>query len=131
MKPHFLTSYRLRVSCLLFGLGLVLSGCSKQGGKPVVMGSTAFDSAPPELQQKWKAAGEYAAKRNYLGAVTNLIVVFGNSQQLTPEQNAALTEAWSNIGNQAFEAGEKGDKMAVQAVLEMRNSGFGRGRNQR
>jgi hypothetical protein len=95
------------------------------------MSSTSFDSAPAELKQRWKLAGDYAGKGNYLGAVTNLIVVLGNSQQLTPEQNAALNEAWMNIGNQAFQAGEKGDKMAVQAVLEMRDSGFGKGRGDR
>jgi hypothetical protein len=113
------------------GLGLVLCGCSRHGGKPAVMTSNTFDSAPPELKQKWQEAGKYAAARNYLGAVTNLVVILSSSQQLSPEQNAAANEAWMDIGNQAFEAGDKGDKSAVQAVLEMRNSGFGKTRNER
>ena len=137
MKLHVLKSCQFRAARLCFalglglGLGLVLCGCSKGGGKPAVMASTTFDSAPAELKQKWQAAGEFAAARNYLGAVTNLVVILSNSQQLSPEQNAAANEAWMNIGNQAFEAGDKGDKMAVQAVLAMRNSGFSKTRNER
>lgn len=121
------------MTCVSFGLAMTLAlcGCSRQGGKPAVMASTSFDSAPPDLKQKWQAAGQYAAARNYLGAVTNLIVILSSSQQLSPEQNAAATEAWMDIGNQAFAAGDKGDKMAVQAVLEMRNSGFSKSRNER
>ena len=130
MKMSCLLPSRLPWSCLLLGLGLVLSGCSK-GSKPSVMSSTSFDAAPAELKQRWKVAGDYAGKGNYLAAVTNLIFILNASQQLTPDQSTALSEAWTQIGNQAFQAGEKGDKNAVQAVLEMRNSGFGKSRGDR
>lgn len=130
MKMSRLFPSRSHWNCLLLGLGLALFGCSK-GSKPSVMSSTSFDAAPAELKQRWKVAGDYAGKGNYLGAVTNLMVIVSNSQQLTPEQNTALNEACMNIGNQAFQAGEKGDKNAVQAVLEMRNAGFGKGRGDR
>ena len=123
MKCPYLMFSRLYLICGILSLGLIISGCSKQ--KPAAMASTSFDSAPAELKQRWKAAGTCAGKGNYLGAVTNLIFILNNSQQLTPEQSSALQETWMGIGNQAFQAAEKGDNNATQAVLEMRNSGFG------
>jgi len=95
------------------------------------MSSASFDSAPAELKQRWKDAGNYVGKGDYLGAVTNLVFILGSSQQLSPEQANAVNEAWLAIGNKAYQAGEKGDKNAVQAVLEMRNSGFGKSRGDR
>ena len=92
------------------------------------MASTSFDSAPAELKQHWKDAGTCVGKGNYLGAVTNLIFMLNSSQQLTPEQASALNQAWTGLGNQAYQAAEKGDKNATQAVLEMRNSGFSNSR---
>jgi len=106
----------------LFLLGTI-QGCSKKGD--LVLDNSSFDSAPPELKEKWKAAGEYVSKKNYLGAATNLIDIFGNKQQLTTNQMDSLNEAWMKLGNQAFAAANAGDKAATEAVLKMRESGIG------
>ena len=113
----------------ILGLGLMLPACSKNG--PPVMSTTSFSSAPPELKEKWKAAAEYADHKNYLGAATNLMDIFGKSQQLTADQNDALSQAWLRLGNQAFEAANRGDKAATEAVLKMKQSGIGERRGQR
>jgi hypothetical protein len=114
---------QVSLAMVLLGIGMVLPACSKQG-KPI-MSAASFSSAPPELKEKWSAATEYAAHKNYLGAATNLMDIFSQAQQLTPEQNDALTQAWMTLGNQAFEAANKGDKAATEAVLKMKQSGIG------
>jgi hypothetical protein len=108
---------------LAFGilLGLSLIGCSKKS-ETAAISLTSFETASPELKSKWKAGAEFAAQNNYLGAATNLAELFGAAQQLTPEQNAALTQAWEQLGNKAFEAANAGDRTATEAVLKMRDS---------
>jgi hypothetical protein len=118
------SSRRATAGLLLF-FSLMVPGCSKKA-EPVVMDFGSFASAPAALQQSWKAAAESAALNNYLGAATNLMAIFGNATQLTPDQNTALNQAWRQLGNKAFQAAESGDKMAADAVLKMRDSGFGK-----
>ena len=95
------------------------------------MSTASFSSAAPELREKWKAAAEYAANKNYLGAATNLMDIFSKAQQLTADQMDALSQAWLKLGNQAFEAANRGDKAATEAVLRMKQSGIGERRGQR
>ena len=115
---------RVFATIYLLTLGLAFPGCSKRG-EVVVMESSMFDSAPAELRDKWKAAEGFVSKDNYLGAATNLMDVFSKSQGLTPEQHNALTQALQRLGNRAFDAANKGDKAATEAVLKMRASGIG------
>ena len=51
------------------------------------------------------------------------------AQQLTAEQNDALTQAWEKLGNQAFAAANQGDKSATEAVLRMKQAGIGERRS--
>ena len=122
MKALRVSCYRVGVVVLLV-VGMLLQGCSK---KPdIALDSASFSSAPPELKEKWKAAGECASSKDYLGTATNLIAIFSKSQQLTADQNQALNQAWLNLGNMAFAAANKGDKAATEAVLKMRETGIG------
>jgi len=115
----FKPSWRRLAFAILLGLSLV--GCSKKS-EPVALSLTSFETASPELKSKWKAGAEFAAQNNYLGAATNLAELFGAAQQLTAEQNEALTQAWEQLGNKAFAAANAGDKAATEAVLKMRDS---------
>lgn len=110
-------------------LALVLPGCSNR--ESLTMDVNGFNSAPPELKDKWAAAAQYASSRNYLGAATNLIPIFSKSQQLTTDQNDALNQAWMRLGNLAFAAANAGDKGATEAVLKMKETGIGERRGQR
>ncbi|HZR16121.1 MAG TPA: hypothetical protein VFE51_02235 [Verrucomicrobiae bacterium] len=111
----------------LLALGTAIQGCSKK--QDVGLDTVSFSSAPPELKQRWDAAGQSAARKDYLGAATNLIEIFGKAQQLTTEQNDALTQAWEKLGNQAFAAANQGDKSATEAVLRMKQAGIGERRS--
>jgi hypothetical protein len=122
-------SWLASTALFFFALSLLLPGCSKKGG--VVLDSATFSSAPPEVREKWKAAAEFASRRNYLAVATNLMEIFSKSQQLTPEQNDALNQAWLKLGNQAFEAANRGDKAATEVVLKMKESGIGDRRTRR
>ena len=127
MKALRVAGFGLVVVVVLFLLGIT-QGCSKKGN--LVLDNSSFDSAPAELKEKWKAAGEYVARKNYLGAATNLIDLFSKKQQLSTEQNDALNQAWMKLGNEAFAAANNGDKAATEAVLKMRETGIGERRSQ-
>jgi hypothetical protein len=122
MKTPRVFFYRVG-AVMLLGCGLLVQGCSKKAG--LALDSGSFSSAPPELIEKWKAAAQCASSKDYLGTATNLIEIFGKSQQLTADQNQALNQAWLNLGNLAFEAANKGDKAATEAVLKMKETGIG------
>ncbi len=107
-------------------VALMFSACSKSGGEPETMKSGVFDSASADVREKWQNAATSIAGRDYLGAATNLMMVFSKSQSFTLEQKDALQQAWVQLGNQAFKAGENGDQRAVQAVMQMNASRFGK-----
>ena len=123
MNPACWTFRRVPGAILLLAFGLLVPGCSQRG--ETLMDASRFSSAPAELKEKWKAAADDASKKNYLGAATNLMDIYAKAQQLTAEQNDALNQAWQRLGNQAFDAANKGDKTATQAVLKMRESRIG------
>jgi hypothetical protein len=124
-----LSGNRVLVALFLLFLGLVLPACSKK--ESLAMDVASFNSAPPELKEKWTAAAQYGSSQNYLGAATNLIAIFNKSQQLTTDQNDALNQAWMKLGNLAFAAANAGDKGATEAVLKMKATGIGERRGQR
>ena len=129
MKLPHVSGDWLSVVMVLLVLGSVLSGCSQKAN--LALDTASFNAAPPELREKWKAAAADASKKNYLGATTNLIDIFSKAQQLTPEQNDALNQAWLNLGNQAFEAANSGNKNATEAILKMKESRIGNRRDRR
>jgi hypothetical protein len=128
MKVLRVFRHRVVTVVILLLLGAVFPGCSKK--ENLALDTASFNSAPPELSEKWKAAANYASGNNYLGAATNLIDIFSKSQQLTPDQNDALNQAWMKLGNLAFAAANAGDKGATEAVLKMKETGIGERRGQ-
>lgn len=114
---------------LLFAINALLCGCSKKS--QVTIDTGVFSSAPSEISEKWKAAADQAAKKNYLAVATNLTDIFSKVQQLTPAQTEALNQAWTKLGNEAFEAANRGDKAATEAVMKMRETGIGEQRPRR
>jgi hypothetical protein len=123
MKALLRSGFGIATAFALIALGTATQGCSKK--QDVGLDNASFSSAPTELKQKWNAAGQSAASKDYLGAVTNLIEIFNKTQQLTAEQNEALDQAWQKLGNQAFAAANQGDKSATEAVLKMKETGIG------
>ena len=106
-------------------LALVVTGCFKKR-ESVTMNTSAFDSAPAAIKQSWNAASEFAAKKNYLGAATNLISVLDNAKDLTAEQKDVLQKTWTELCDKTYAVAETGDKAAIEAILAIRNSKYGR-----
>jgi hypothetical protein len=129
MKALRVFRHRVVTAVILLLFGVVFPACSKK--ESLALDTASFNSAPPDLREKWQAAAQYASGNNYLGAATNLIDIFSKSQQLTPEQNDALNQAWMKLGNLAFAAANAGDKGATEAVLKMKDTGIGEKRGQR
>ena len=101
---------------------LVLSGCSK-GGPSKNISSSAFDSAPADVKQSWND-GIAAWKNHRFGeAATNFMSLQSTGASLTPQQTDALTKAVEEFGQEAFEAANKGDVAATEAVKALRGSG--------
>lgn len=122
-------SSSISVVVILFAINTLLCGCSRKGA--VAFDTGIFSSAPREISEKWKAAAEQSSQRNYLAVATNLADIFSQAQQLTAAQTEALNQAWLKLGNQAFEAANKGDKAATEAVIKMREYGIGNQRPRR
>jgi hypothetical protein len=131
-----MTCVRPLRGCLLFAFillcfGFLFASCSKPGGSPAAASPDAFDSAPADVKAKWDAAVACTTKSDYLGAVTNLAVIFRNSHTLTPGQNEALQQVWADVGNNAFRAANEGDKAALEAIMAIRASGIGKAKGER
>jgi|ERR1017187_339878 lipopolysaccharide biosynthesis regulator YciM len=117
-----------RFYCLAFQtilLTLVLAACSKKA-ESVTLNTSAFDAAPAAIKASWDAAAACAAKKNYLGAATNLISVLDDAKDLSAEQKEVLQKSWTELGEKAYAVAETGDKAAIEAMLAIRNSKYGR-----
>jgi len=127
MKTLHVSNFRVvALGCFLL-LCALMPGCSKKGG--VAIDNSIFNSAPPALKEKWDAAAHCAGSKDYLGTATNLIDIFGKTQELSPAQVEALNDAWVKLGNEAFAAANYGDKNATDAVLKMKETGIGERRS--
>ena len=60
---------------------------------------------------------------HFADAATNFVSLQSKSTSLTPQQTEALTKAVEEFGQEAFEAANKGDTAATEAVKLMRGTG--------
>jgi hypothetical protein len=99
-----------------------LSACSK-GGPSKDVSSSAFDSAPADVKQSWNDGIAAWKNHRFVAAATNFVALQSKSTTLSPEQTDALTKAVGEFGQEAFEAANKGDAAATEAVNLMRGAG--------
>jgi len=104
-----------------------LSACSK-GGPSNDVSSSAFDSAPAEVKQSWNDGIAAWKSHHFAEAATNFVSLQSKSASLSPQQTDALTKAVGEFGQEAFDAANKGDAAATEAVKLMRGSGRRPGR---
>ena len=112
----------------MFAALILMAGCSRSHD-PVSsdkMASSALDSAPADLKAQWQTAVQCFNHKDYLASERAMAQVLSNQDKLTPDQNTALQNAWLLLGTEAFKAADKGDDKATKAVLEMRDSPFGK-----
>jgi hypothetical protein len=105
----------------------VLLGCSK-GGPGKDISSSAFDSAPADVKQSWNDGMAAWKNHRFAEAATNFVSLQSKSTTLSPQQADALTKAVDEFGQEAFEAANKGDAAATEAVKLMRGTGRRPGR---
>jgi hypothetical protein len=110
-----------RVFSILLAVVAVLFGCSKSG--PSKSASSAFDSAPADVKQSWNDAMAAWKSRRFAEAATNFTTLQSNGASLSAQQADALTKAVEEFGQEAFEAANKGDVAATEAVKALRGTG--------
>jgi hypothetical protein len=102
-----------------------LTACTK-GGPSKNVSSTAFDLAPADVKQSWNDGITAWKNHHFAEAATNFTSLQSKSATLSPEQTGALTKAVEEFGQAAFEAADKGDAGATEAVKLMRGNGRSR-----
>jgi hypothetical protein len=118
-KVHFRCLFALTPLFLAFA---ILVGCSK-GGPSKNVSSSAFDSAPADIKQSWNDAIAAWKNHRFAEAATNFTALQSKSTSLSTQQSDALIKAVEEFGQQAFEAANKGDAGATEAVKLMRGTG--------
>lgn len=101
----------------------VIVGCSKPQISNLA-NDKAFANAAPELQADWRRGSECFRQRDYVRSVSNYALLFGHLPELSTEQSNSLLNVWMELGNKVYQAADKGDREALQAVFMIRDSGF-------
>ena len=113
------------ISILL--VAMVSVSCSK-GGPSGAISSSAFDSAPADVKQSWNDGIVGWKNHHYAEAATNFVSLQSKAGSLSAQQAEALTKAVEEFGQEAFEAANKGDAGATEAVKALRGTGRRSGR---
>lgn len=100
---------------------MLLLGCSK-GGPSDKISSSAFNSAPPEVQKLWSDSMKAWKAHHYRDAAVSLVSLQGKAASLSERQMAELNQAKDEFGREAFAAANKGDDGAVQAVMTLKEA---------
>jgi len=107
---------------LLLLAAMVFVGCSK-GGPSRDISSSAFDWAPADVRQSWNDGLAGWKNHHYAEAATNFVVLQTKAGNLSTQQADALKKAVDEFGQEAFEAANKGDAGATEAVKALRGTG--------
>lgn len=99
-----------------------LFGCSNTGPSTDIS-SSAFDSAPADIKQSWNEGVAAWKSHRYAQAATNFSSLQSKTAKLSSQQADALTKAVDEFGQEAFEAANKGDAGATEAVKLLRGTG--------
>ena len=100
---------------------LLVGSCGhKAGPAPGGGDPRAFDKATPEVKQVWERALE--ADRTNVYVVAQMLLYGLSRQQLPPEQQDAVTRQTSAINKRMYDAAEKGDAAAMDAIRELRRN---------
>jgi len=106
-------------SLLVVGL-MVVAGCGQGTTTPkVAKDSKAFDTAAAELKDQWSTILSAASTNDYTTAILTCRKLTGDPA-LTAEQRAAINATLAAESNKMFDAAQKGDTAAQQAVADVR-----------
>lgn len=106
---------------IAIAIGVTAGGCSKSG--PSNISSSVFDSAPAEFKQLWNDSMAAWKKHQYPQAATNFVSLQSKSASLSTQQTEELNKAVDEFGQEVFNAANKGDAAATEAVKALRTAG--------
>jgi hypothetical protein len=117
----------LSVLSSVCAVALICSGCGKAAPTPPGTAEIkAFDKAPPEVKELWQAALAADGTNDYARGIT---LYYGlMREELTPEQQAVVAKASTNLKQRMDDAAQKGDAAAQAAEQELRQHAPGRPR---
>ncbi len=100
---------------------LLAAGCSQKAGPTLSAGDKqAFDKGPPELKQVWERA--LAADRTNDYVVAQNLLYRLAQQPLLPEQRVAVSNETAVVSKRLYDAAEKGDDAALNAIQQLRRN---------
>lgn len=123
MKSPFISMRGIALFSLLWiCLGLGLVGCSKEESRADLADSEpAMASVDPTIKTTWDKAMTAAKANEYAGAIM-LLKTIVDDPKLTPEQKAAVENAMKAVSDQMYDALNRGDAKAQQAIEELRRA---------
>lgn len=123
MRTYLRASILLTLASACIG-GVILSGCgggAKDPNKLSAQYDPLFASADPETKACWETATGALQTNGY--AVTILAVrTMLQTGKLTPEQTQAAQETATAANDKMYEAANKGDAAALQAIEDLRKA---------
>jgi hypothetical protein len=107
---------RLPLFTVLLLIGFGLAGCGHGPGAP---DSSAFKSAPADLQAAWKTAFDAAKTNGYVTAYSTLETL-GRQTNLDAGQRQAVEDLQTIVGDRLLKAANDGDPQAVKSFQEIK-----------
>jgi len=101
--------------------GLLLAGCGRTPQSAAARAAKTFQSASPEAKAAWGTAMAAIQTNGYVAASVALQQVMA-LPGLTPQQSQAAQAAGVALSDQMYDAANKGDANAKQAIEELRKS---------
>ncbi len=99
---------------------LMLAGCGKPVAK-VAPDTKAFELANPEIKAAWEKIVSAAAANDYPKVILGCRQLQGTGD-LTPEQRVAVNALQTAVSERMFDAAQKGDANASNAIAEIRKN---------
>lgn len=101
-------------------MALVLAaavGCGKDTAS-LSSGNKLFQSANPQIKAQWNTAAAAIETNGFLTAMLSLQKL--QQANLTPEQLAAVNATATRVSNDMYDAANKGDASANEAIASLR-----------
>lgn len=102
-------------------LALSLAGCGGSAQSRMSHYEKAFNTAPPEVKAQWDTALNALKSKDYAAALGTLNQIAAITN-LAPEQAVAVREVSTAASDEMYDAANKGDAKAKQAIEDLRKS---------
>ena len=97
---------------------LVIAGCGRDPAALGAHNSKLFESAEAPIKSEWQTAMAAVNTNGYVTAVVTLQKL--QQMKLTPQQLDAVNQTVTAVSDQMYQAANKGDARAKQALEELR-----------